>query len=56
MVKRSDGHKITEMLLEQNHNLVKLGITLDQMVYESITLDFWYSPDSIIAMKFLDQL
>lgn len=56
MVGRSDGHKINEMLLEQSHSLVKLGITLDQITVESVALDFWYSPDSVIALKFLDQL
>jgi len=36
MIGRSDGHKITEMLMEQRHNVVKLGLSFDQIKHDQI--------------------
>jgi len=55
MIRRADGHKLTEMLIEQKNNVVQLGLTFVQGKHDQLELDFWYSPDSTIAVNFLEQ-
>ena len=53
MIKRSDGHKINEMLLESTHSVIQIGLTFKQLRHEIVQLDLWFSPDSYTALNFL---
>jgi hypothetical protein len=56
MIRRSDGHKINEMLYEIRHSVVQIGLTFNQKRHETILLDLWFSPDSYTALNFLSKL